>query len=139
MDLTEEFYLQTVKEIFQDRSLARGQFKHHGRLVDPGLITETALMTVEGEKDDISGIGQTQAAHTLCCNLAKDLQQDHIEPGAGHYGVFNGSRWRKNIQPKVRDFMRAHDDNHGKAQEPVAKPAQKKAKSRANVSKKTVK
>lgn len=112
MDLTEEFYLQTVKEVFQDRSLARGTFKHRGRLVDPGEITDTALLTVEGEKDDISGVGQTQAAHDLCCNLPKELQNDHIEPEAGHYGVFNGSRWRKNIQPKVHDFIRGHNTRH---------------------------
>lgn len=109
MDLTAEFYLQTVQVVFQDRSLACGTFMHRGRLVDLGKITDTALFTVEGAEDDISGVGQTQAAHDLCSNLAKDLQDDHIEPEAGHYGVFNGKRWRNNIQPKVRDFMRKHN------------------------------
>lgn len=109
MDLTEEFYLQTVQVVFQDRNLACGTFMHRGRLVDPGKITDTALFTVEGAEDDISGVGQTQAAHSLCVNLSKDLQADHIEPEAGHYGVFNGKRWRTNIQPKVRDFIRQHN------------------------------
>lgn len=112
MDLTAEFYLQTITDIFQDRLLPRGLFKHRGRLVDPGAITDIALMTVEGEMDDISGVGQTQAAHDLCVNLPKAMQRDHVEPKAGHYGVFNGSRWRKNIQPNVRDFIR---DNNSKA------------------------
>lgn len=112
MDLTEEFYLQTVKEVFQDRSLAKGTFKHRGRLVNPGLIKDTALLTVEGEKDDISGIGQTQAAHTLCTGLPDKMQMDHIEPEAGHYGIFNGRRWRTNIQPIVRDFIRENNTLH---------------------------
>lgn len=109
MDLTEEFYLQTVQVVFQDRNLACGTFMHRGRLVDPGAITDTALFTVEGEKDDISGVGQTQAAHDLCVNLPDTLHADHIEPEAGHYGVFNGARWRTNIQPAVRDFIRTHN------------------------------
>ncbi len=109
MDLTEEFFLQTVQVVFQDRNLATGSFMHRGRLVDPGAITDTALFTIEGEADDISGIGQTQAAHDLCANLAANLQADHVEPKAGHYGVFNGDRWKSNIQPLVRDFIRKHD------------------------------
>ena len=72
----------------------------------PELITDIALMTVEGENDDISGIGQTQAAHDLCVNIPAHLQLDHVQPDVGHYGVFNGSRWRNEIQPRVADFMR---------------------------------
>ncbi len=107
LDMTEECYLQTIKEIFQDHSLPQGKFMHHGRKVNPGAITDIALMTVEGEKDDISGIGQTQAAHDLCANLPDKMKIDYIQPGVGHYGVFNGSRWRTEIQPRVKDFIRS--------------------------------
>ena len=107
MDLTEEFYLQTIKDIFQDHLLPRGKFMHRGRLVKLECITKTALMTVEGEEDDISGIGQTQAAHDLCVNIPQDRQTDYIQPGVGHYGVFNGSRFRTEIQPRIHDFIRS--------------------------------
>ncbi len=107
MDLTEEFYLQTIKDIFQDHLLPRGLFKHRGRLVKPECIASTALMTVEGEKDDISGIGQTQAAHDLCVNIPQERRLDYIQPGVGHYGVFNGSRFLTEIQPRMRDFIRS--------------------------------
>ncbi|MEO0398484.1 MAG: polyhydroxyalkanoate depolymerase [Pseudomonadota bacterium] len=106
LDLTEEFYLQTIKDVFQEHSLPNGTFEHRGRIVRPDAITDIALMTVEGEKDDISGIGQTQAAHDLCVNIPSAMQVDYIQPAVGHYGVFNGSRWRSEIQPKVRDFIR---------------------------------
>jgi poly(3-hydroxybutyrate) depolymerase len=105
MDMTEEFYLQTIREVFQDHTLAEGKFIHRGRMVRPEAITDIALMTVEGENDDISGIGQTQAAHALCANIPKDMQLDYVQPAVGHYGVFNGSRWRQEIQPKVAKFM----------------------------------
>jgi len=107
MDLTEEFYLQTIKDIFKEYLLPRSLFRHRGRLVKPECITGTALMTVEGEKDDISGIGQTQAAHNLCINIPSKRHVDYIQPGVGHYGVFNGSRFRAEIQPRMRDFIRA--------------------------------
>jgi poly(3-hydroxybutyrate) depolymerase len=106
LDMTEEFYLQTIRDVFQEHSLAEGKFMHHGRLVRPEAITDIALMTVEGENDDISGIGQTQAAHTLCANIPEKLQLDYIQQDVGHYGVFNGTRWRKEIQPKVADFIK---------------------------------
>ncbi len=105
MDMTEEFYLQTIREVFQDHTLAEGEFIHRGRRVKPEAIRDIALMTVEGENDDISGIGQTQAAHALCANLPQDMQLDYIQPAVGHYGVFNGSRWRTEIQPKIAKFM----------------------------------
>lgn len=105
MDLSEEFYLQTIQDVFQEHKLARGIQEHNGRLIDPGKITDVALLTVEGEKDDISGIGQTQAAHTLCANLADDLQEDWVQPSVGHYGVFNGRRFREHIAPRMRTFM----------------------------------
>ncbi len=108
LDMTAEFYLQTIREVFQEHSLPDGKFMHRGRPVRPQAIRDIALLTVEGENDDISGIGQTQAAHELCANIPDDMQMDYIQPGVGHYGVFNGSRWRNEIQPKVRDFIRRH-------------------------------
>jgi len=109
MDLTAEFYLQTIDVIFQQHALAEGEMTHRGKLVDPSAITKTALLTVEGEKDDISGIGQTQAAHTLCNNIPDSKKLDHVQKDVGHFGVFNGSRWRSDIAPKIRDFILAND------------------------------
>lgn len=109
MDLAAEFYLQTIDSVFQRHLLPRGLFFHRGRRVRPEAITETALMTVEGENDDISGIGQTQAAHDLCGNIPAAMQLDYIQPRVGHYGVFNGTRFRTETQPRIRDFIRAHD------------------------------
>ena len=77
-------------------------------MVKPELIKNTALMTVEGENDDISGIGQTQAAHDICSGVPDDMKTDWVQPGVGHYGVFNGRRWREEIQPRVSDFVKAH-------------------------------
>ena len=108
LDLTEEFYLQTIREVFQEHTLPDGKFSHRGRLVKPEAIKDIALFTVEGENDDISGIGQTQAAHTLCKNIPETMKEDYVQPGVGHYGVFNGSRWRNEIQPRVAEFIRAH-------------------------------
>ena len=108
MDLTEEFYLQTIEDVFQKHKLALGEMTVEGRLVRPDAITDVALLTVEGENDDISGIGQTQAAHTLCSNLPDGLRLDHIQPGVGHYGVFNGRRFREEIAPKMKAFMAEH-------------------------------
>lgn len=82
---------------------------HRGRRVRPEAITDIALMTVEGENDDISGIGQTQAAHDLCVNIPTEMKFDYIQPGVGHYGVFNGSRWRSEIQPRLAKFILEHD------------------------------
>jgi len=113
MDLTEEFYLQTVDRVFQRHLLAKGEFDHRGTRVNPGAITATGLMTIEGEHDDISGIGQTQAAHGLCKNIPDTLHEDYIQPGVGHYGVFNGSRWRKEICPRVSRFIASVDARRG--------------------------
>ena len=106
MDLTEEFYIQTLEEVFQNYTLAKGEMMHRGVKVDPGAITRTALLTVEGENDDISGIGQTQAAHELCVNIPEHMRRDYIQPGVGHYGVFSGRRFKTEIYPRMRDFMR---------------------------------
>jgi poly(3-hydroxybutyrate) depolymerase len=102
LDLTEEFYLQTVDVVFQRYLLPKGELEHRGRLVRPELITDISLLTVEGENDDISGIGQTQAAHELCSGLPADLKQDYVQPHVGHYGVFNGARFKDEIYPRVR-------------------------------------
>jgi poly(3-hydroxybutyrate) depolymerase len=105
MDLTAEFYLQTIKTVFLDHALPKGEMVHRGRLVDPRAIRRVALMTVEGEKDDISGIGQTYAAHNLCKNLPAAMKEHHLQPAAGHYGVFNGSRFRAEIVPNINRFI----------------------------------
>ena len=107
-DMTAEFYLQTIRDVFQEYSLAKGTFSHRGDLIKPELITDVALMTVEGELDDISGIGQTQAAHDICCGLPEEMKVDYVQPGVGHYGVFNGSRWKTEIQPRIHDFIRSY-------------------------------
>ena len=106
MDLPAEFYLQTVKTVFQDHALPNGTMRHRGELVDCGAIRDTALMTVEGERDDICGLGQTEAAHDLCANLPPQLHYHYVQPGVGHYGVFNGTRWRTEIQPRIREMIR---------------------------------
>jgi poly(3-hydroxybutyrate) depolymerase len=108
MDLPAEFYLETLDRVFHRHDLARGTFRVHGELFDPGAIEETALMTVEGERDDICGPGQTAAAHHLCRNLPEAKRLQHLQLGVGHYGVFNGRRWQTETYPKVRDFIRAN-------------------------------
>ncbi len=107
MDLTAEFYIQTVHEVFQEYLLPRGEKTWRGRPVNPQAIRDIGVMTVEGEKDDISGIGQTQAAHDLCVNVPAHMQRDYIQQGVGHYGVFNGRRWREEIQPRIAEFIRS--------------------------------
>ncbi|MGE3142336.1 MAG: polyhydroxyalkanoate depolymerase [Hyphomonadaceae bacterium] len=107
-DLTEEFYLQTIRDVFQEHKLPRGKLTHRGRPVRPAAIKRTALMTVEGELDDISGIGQTQAAHELCSALPASMRQDYVQAGVGHYGVFNGRRFKTEIYPRMREFIRVH-------------------------------
>ena len=109
LDLTEEFYLQTVDYVFQKHLLPKGELYHRGRLVNPGAITDVGLLTVEGENDDISGIGQTQAAQGLCSGLPAELKEDYVQPHVGHYGVFNGKRFREEIYPRVRAFIRRSD------------------------------
>ncbi|PHS25977.1 MAG: polyhydroxyalkanoate depolymerase [Robiginitomaculum sp.] len=108
MDLTEEFYLQTIGEVFQEHTLARGKMRHAGRAVNPGAITDMALMTIEGELDDISGLGQTRAAHDLCTNIPAALREEYVQQGVGHYGVFSGRRFRENIAPRIARFILAH-------------------------------
>ncbi len=109
LDLTEEFYLQTIEIVFQKHLLPKGELEHRGRKVRPELITDIALMTVEGELDDISGVGQTQAAHGLCTGLPAALHETYVQKGVGHYGVFNGRKFAAEIYPRVRDFIAKHD------------------------------
>ncbi|MCW5752365.1 MAG: polyhydroxyalkanoate depolymerase [Alphaproteobacteria bacterium] len=108
MDLPADYYLQTVEVVFQKHLLPKGEWISRGRRIDPAAITRTALMTVEGELDDISGLGQTRAAHDLLVNLPAAAKSHYEQKGVGHYGVFNGSKWRREIAPRVRDFIRAH-------------------------------
>ncbi len=110
LDLSEEFYLQTIRDVFKEHRLARGVATHRDRPIRPEAIANTALMTVEGERDDISGIGQTQAAHDLCVNIPAAMRVDRVQPKVGHFGVFNGKRFRAEIAPAMAGFMRAHWD-----------------------------
>jgi len=107
-DMTAEFYLQTVVEVFQKHSLPNNTFEHRGVRIDLGDITQTALLAVEGERDDISGIGQTKAALTLSRKLSEKKKRYYLAEGAGHYGIFNGSKWRSKIAPVVEEFMAEH-------------------------------
>jgi len=107
-DMTAEFYLQTVEEVFQTHSIPKGEFRHKGELVDITQITDTALLAIEGERDDISGLGQTRAALKLTPNLPETMKRYYMAEGAGHYGIFNGSRWRDKVAPVVEQWIAAH-------------------------------
>lgn len=106
LDMTAEFYLDTIKTVFQERRLPMGTWEIEGQLVRPADITSVALLTIEGELDDISGEGQTHAAHTLCSNIPVQHKKQYTAPGCGHYGIFSGRRWRNTIQPKIAEFIR---------------------------------
>jgi poly(3-hydroxybutyrate) depolymerase len=164
MDLTAEFYLQTVETVFQKHSLPQETMiftcpkTGEEVVVRPSLIKKTALLTIEGELDDISATGQTEAAHKLCTGLAENKKYHHLQKNVGHYGIFNGRRWREFIMPRVRKFIREMDPNSktlsevpaadlgaskdlsasiwGKSAAPASKPAAKaKAKAKAPVKK----
>lgn len=107
LDLAAEFYIETIDRVFQKAELATGSFTHHGRKVDPGQIRNTALLTVEGGRDDICGLGQTSAAHDLCRSLRPHLRRHHLQANVGHYGVFSGRRWEAEIYPVVRNMILA--------------------------------
>ncbi|WP_370045434.1 MULTISPECIES: polyhydroxyalkanoate depolymerase [Salipiger] len=107
LDLTEEFYIETIDRVFQRAELATGDFSFRGRKVDPSKIRNTALLTVEGGRDDICGLGQTTAAHDLCSTLRPHLKRHHLQANVGHYGVFNGRRWENEIYPVVRNMILA--------------------------------
>jgi len=122
MDVPAEYYLQTIERIFKNHDLPLGTFMWHGQTVKPQLIKKTAVLVIEGELDDISAPGQTRPALDLCSSLPDNMKKAHLEIGVGHFGIFNGRKWRSNILPVVRDFMREH------AGEPdtAAKPKYKK-------------
>ncbi|MEM7695583.1 MAG: polyhydroxyalkanoate depolymerase [Pseudomonadota bacterium] len=109
MDLTAEFYLQTVDTVFLRQALPKGEMRYRGTPVDPGAIRRTPIFTIEGEKDDISGLGQTRAAHEMTPNLPEERHEHHEQADVGHYGVFNGSRFRKNIAPRISAFVSRWD------------------------------
>ncbi|MEZ5741576.1 MAG: polyhydroxyalkanoate depolymerase [Burkholderiaceae bacterium] len=130
LDMPAEYYLSTIQTVFQDHLLPTGkwdvQFEGDTHRVDPAAITNVALFTIEGELDDISGPGQTQAAHKLCANIPQEHQQDLVAEGAGHYGIFSGRRWRERICPEVGKFIRAHRTRIGAKPARAARPAAKR-------------
>ena len=107
-DMTAEFYLQTIDVVFQRHAIPNGTMTHRGRPVDPAAIVDVALLAIEGERDDISGLGQTRSALTLATALSQEKKRYFMAPGAGHYGIFNGSKWRDTIAPIVEDWIAAH-------------------------------
>ncbi|MDC8773163.1 polyhydroxyalkanoate depolymerase [Roseateles albus] len=129
LDMPAEYYLDTIKTVFQDFALVNGTWMVKGQLVRPQDITTTALLTVEGERDDISGAGQTRAAHELCSGVSSVHQYHYDAVGAGHYGIFSGRRWRENVYPEVQAFISKYDRpdavlaGHRPAASPVQTPA----------------
>jgi poly(3-hydroxybutyrate) depolymerase len=107
-DMTAEFYLQTIDVVFQDHALPRGVMQHRGRTIDPAAITDVGILAIEGEKDDISGLGQTRAALKIATGLPEAKKRYYMAEGAGHYGIFNGSKWRDRIAPVVEEWMAAN-------------------------------
>jgi polyhydroxyalkanoate depolymerase len=107
MDLPADFYLQTVERVFHHHDLPLGRFRVGDRLIEPAAIEQTALMTVEGERDDVCGPGQTIAAHDLCTRIPSAKKMHHLQLNVGHYGVFHGRRWQTETYPKVKSFIRA--------------------------------
>ncbi|WP_349743523.1 polyhydroxyalkanoate depolymerase [Roseateles cavernae] len=123
LDMPAEYYLDTIKTVFQDFALVNGTWEVKGQPVRPQDIQGTALLTIEGELDDISGAGQTRAAHELCSGIAPEHQYHYDAIGAGHYGIFSGRRWREKVYPEVRDFILKYEH-------PVTAPARKTARSK---------
>jgi poly(3-hydroxybutyrate) depolymerase len=123
MDLTAEYYMQTIETVFVEHSLPKGLMKHRGAPVDLTAIHRCALMTVEGENDDISGIGQTYAAQELCTQIPEALKTNYVQKDVGHYGVFNGSRFRGQIAPRIVDFHARTDAYAKSAKMPRRKSA----------------
>jgi poly(3-hydroxybutyrate) depolymerase len=108
LDMPAEYYLDTIKTVFQDFALPNGRMQVRGQLVRPQTISKTALLTIEGELDDISGNGQTKAAHALCTGIPVKKREHYLAPGVGHYGIFSGRRYREIIYPRIRNFIRRH-------------------------------
>jgi poly(3-hydroxybutyrate) depolymerase len=108
LDMPAEYYLDTIKTVFQEHALPLGNWRVAGELVQPHAISDTALFTIEGELDDISGLDQTRAAHDLCTSIPGAAKHHLTVEGAGHYGIFSGRRWRNLVYPQVREFIRTH-------------------------------
>jgi poly(3-hydroxybutyrate) depolymerase len=123
MDLSAEYYLQTVDTVFVRHALPKGTMTHRGAPVDAARIRRVALLTIEGENDDISGLGQTEAAHRLCVNIPADRKSHWMQPGVGHYGVFNGSRFRSEIAPRIADFVLTNNGAEGRGSKPSPRTA----------------
>jgi polyhydroxyalkanoate depolymerase len=109
LDLAAEFYIETVKTVFQDYTLAKNELTYRGNPIDMRAIRRTALMTVEGERDDICAVGQTMAAHDLCTSLPPHMKSHHLQAGVGHFGVFSGRKWEAQTYPLVRNFIQSYD------------------------------
>ena len=122
LDMPAEYYLDTIKVVFQDFALVNGSWQVNGELVRPQDIKTSALLTIEGELDDISGAGQTRAAHDLCTGIPKAHQFHYDVVGAGHYGIFSGRRWREKVCPRVRDFIASYQPALALAKPAVATP-----------------
>jgi poly(3-hydroxybutyrate) depolymerase len=135
LDMPAEYYLETIKAVFQDYALVNGTWDFRGQMVRPQDISTTALLTIEGELDDISGSGQTRAAHDLCTGIPKDRQFHYDVEGAGHYGIFSGRRWREKVYPEVRAFIQRFNQPGEVLNEPrttaLARPASAPAKKAA--------
>ena len=127
LDMPAEYYLDTIKTVFQDFALVNGTWKVKGQLVRPQDIAATALLTIEGELDDISGAGQTRAAHELCTGIAKERKFHYDAMGAGHYGIFSGRRWREHVYPEVREFIATHQTSTAKRTRAAAPQAKRRA------------
>ena len=130
MDLAAEFYLQTVDTVFIRHALPKGEMRHRSHRIDPAQIKRVALMTIEGEHDDISAVGQTEAAQRLCVNIPADNKAHYLQPGVGHYGVFNGSRFRSEIAPRIADFVLSHNGARGRGNGAHPGPAKAASASR---------
>jgi len=116
MDLPAEYFVETIKAVFHDHALPKGELMYRGRRVNPAAIKDVALMTVEGELDDISGVGQTSAAHAICPDIPENKRIRIVQKGVGHYGIFNGRKWRGIIQPQLAEFIKTHGKVSGASQ-----------------------
>ncbi len=111
LDMSAPFYLETIKRVFIENQLATGKATYRGELIKLDTIQDTALLTIEGEQDDICGLGQTEAAHRVCCNIPEDKRKHHVQPLVGHYGAWNGRHFRETVAPMMIDFIKQHDAN----------------------------
>ena len=127
MDLPAEYFVETIQAVFHDHALPKGELMYRGRRVNPAAIKDVALMTVEGELDDISGVGQTAAAHTICPEIPENMRARIMQMGVGHYGIFNGRKWRGIIQPQLAEFIKTHGKVSGASQFKPKKPRKSKA------------